>query len=71
MKTNHPMATRRADRLPKTEAVKTAKVQKDAAVKAAAKQNRNDGVEGSRSVIPNTKGVNAAPKTSGSVNIKK
>ncbi len=52
-KSNDPEATLRKGSLPKGEAVRTVTYDKGAAIKAAAKQNRVDGVEGSQAVIPN------------------
>lgn len=61
-KSNDCEASLRKGNLPKPEAVRTATVQKGAAVAAAHKQNRNDGGDG-LAVIPNT-GTLAPPCSS-------
>lgn len=63
-KDNSECATLRMGKLPKAEAVRDAKCDEGAAVKAAAKQNRVDGVEGSQAVIPN-RNIPAPPDTHG------
>lgn len=60
-KTNDPLATRRLGNRPKPEKVRQAEVTKGAAVKAARRQNQNDGDETSLAVIPNRGSL--APKS--------